>query len=468
MSQRMVMGLAVVLCAGAAVGMLFTNVRPADASQPDPGLVASVDATGQLRSFHARGGFDLDNPFFQDIGTNGRRCVTCHQPREAWSITPAGVEARFVESNGTDPIFTNNDGSNCEAATPHSSAEQRDAYSLLMTRGLIRVGLNLPSNAEFIIDEVHDPYNCASATNDVSAYRRPLPTANVRFLSAVMWDGRESLPTSTIAQDLARQANDATLGHAQSVRNLTARESQQIAEFETALFSAQAIDDHAGTLHAAGARGGPIELSQEPFFVGINDPVGLNPTGTAFEPKVFNLFDAWSGVSQRPHDPINDARRSIARGQDLFNTTPITLSGVAGLNGQTFSNGVTLPASFTGSCTVCHDSPNAGNHSVKAPLNIGLTDPAVAPYLPTYTVRNLSTGETVKTTDPGRALISGKWADIGKFKGPILRGLAGRAPYFHNGAAKTLDDVVEFYDQRFGIGLAPRDKADLVAFLRAL
>jgi cytochrome c peroxidase len=467
MSKRMVMGLTVVLCAGAAAGVLSSDVRPADAAQPDPGLVASADPTGQLRSFHARGGFDLDNPFFQDIGTNGRRCVTCHQPREAWSITPAGVEARFVESNGTDPIFTNNDGSNCEGATPHSPAEQRDAYSLLMTRGLIRIGLNLPDDAEFTIDDVHDPYNCLGATNDVSAYRRPLPTANVRFLSAVMWDGRESLPTSTIAQDLARQANDATLGHAQSVRSLTAQESQQIVEFETALFTAQAIDDSAGNLHALGARGGPIELAREPFFIGINDPVGLNPTGAAFDPNAFNLFDAWSAFSHGSHDPVNDARRSIARGQHLFNTAPITLSGVAGLNGETFASGVTLPESFTGSCTVCHDSPNAGNHSVKAPLNIGLTDPAIAPYLPTYTLRK-STGETVRTTDPGRALISGKWRDIGKFKGPILRGLAARAPYFHNGAAATLEDVVEFYDQRFGIGLAPRDKADLVAFLRAL
>jgi len=37
-----------------------------------------------------------------------------------------------------------------------------------------------------------------------------------------------------------------------------------------------------------------------------------------------------------------------------------------------------------------------------------------------------------------------KCADVGKTKGPILRGLSARAPYFHNGAAKTLDDAVEF------------------------
>jgi cytochrome c peroxidase len=71
-------------------------------------------------------------------------------------------------------------------------------------------------------------------------------------------------------------------------------------------------------------------------------------------------------------------------------------------------------------------------------------------------------------TDIGRAMISGKCADIGKVKGPILRGLAARAPYFHNGGAKTLDDVVEFYNQRFNLALSKQQKGDLVAFLRTL
>ena len=148
---------------------------------------------------------------------------------------------------------------------------------------------------------------------------------------------------------------------------------------------------------------------------------------------------------------------------------PIVLSGVAGLNGQTFSNGATLPASFTGTCTTCHDTPNAGDHSVKAPLNIGLTDASRrTPDMPLYTLRRLSNGDTVKTTDPGRAMISGKWADVGKFKGPVLRALASRAPYFHNGFADSLEAVVDFYESRFNIGLTAREKADLVAFLRAL
>jgi len=53
-------------------------------------------------------------------------------------------------------------------------------------------------------------------------------------------------------------------------------------------------------------------------------------------------------------------------------------------------------------------------------------------------------------------------------KGPILRGLAARAPYFHNGSAATLSDVLDFYDTRFNIGFTAREKSDLIAFLQSL
>ena len=91
--------------------------------------------------------------------------------------------------------------------------------------------------------------------------------------------------------------------------------------------------------------------------------------------------------------------------------------------------------------------------------------------LPVFTLTCTSgplAGKVFTVTDPGRALISGQCADIGKLKGPILRGLAARAPYFHNGSAATLRDVVNFYDQRFSIGFTERQKNDLVNFLNAL
>ena len=71
-------------------------------------------------------------------------------------------------------------------------------------------------------------------------------------------------------------------------------------------------------------------------------------------------------------------------------------------------------------------------------------------------------------TDLGRGLISGKCTDIGKLKGPVLRGLAARAPYFHNGGAATLNDAVEFYNQRFNLSLTAQQKSDLVVFLQSL
>jgi cytochrome c peroxidase len=143
----------------------------------------------------------------------------------------------------------------------------------------------------------------------------------------------------------------------------------------------------------------------------------------------------------------------------------INITGVAGVND------VLGVRSLSGSCGTCHDTPNVGDHSFPAPLNIGtgdLTSPLDVSYLPAITLRNDATGETVQTTDPGRALITGLWADIGKVKGPILRGLAARAPYFHNGSAHSLSDVVTFYDKRFNVGFTVQERADLIAFLNSL
>ena len=110
-----------------------------------------------------------------------------------------------------------------------------------------------------------------------------------------------------------------------------------------------------------------------------------------------------------------------------------------------------------------------GNHSVALPIDIGLTDAKLGfRDLPLYTLRNTATGELRKTTDPGRALVTGRWKDIGKFKGPVLSGLASRPPYFHNGFAADLGEVVDFYNQRFGVGISEDEKDDLIAFLRSL
>ena len=405
--------------------------------------------------------FDTENAFFQALGTNDRACMTCHQPQDGWSIAPSSLRRRFADSDGFDPVFRPNDGAVCPDADTSSLAARRRAYDLLLKKGLIRVALPIPANAEFSIIDIDDPYNCTSVA-EIAMFRRPLPTTNLAFLSAVMWDGRHTQPGKTMEENFRSQAIDATLGHAQAGVAPTAAQVQQIVDFERALFTAQARDRRGGALTVDGASGGAVALSQQPFFIGINDPLGLNPTGAPFDPRAFTIFASWLG-RVGSGDDAQEARRAIARGQELFNTHPIAITGVGGLN-----DALGLP-SIAGTCTTCHDTPNAGNHSVAMALNIGISDEANRTAdLPLYTVICHTTGDIVRTSDPGRAMITGKCADIGKVKGPILRGLAARAPYFHNGSAASLDDVVDFYDRRFALGLTARKKADLVAFLGAL
>jgi hypothetical protein len=278
-----------------------------------------------------------------------------------------------------------------------------------------------------------------------------------------MWDGREP--------SLASQARDATLGHAQASVAPTDAQVAQIVAFESGIFTAQEIDRIAGVLHRDGALGGPVALSLQPFFIGVNDPLGKNPTGVPFTSNIFDIYRPWLSAHGEDEDDV-ERRLSIARGEEVFNTTNINIVGVAGLN-----DALGIP-SIPGFCGTCHDTPNVGNHSVKAPLDIGIADadaksPPVLDIsgLPVFTLtctQGPLTGQVFRVTDPGRALISGQCADIGKLKGPILRGLASRAPYFHNGSAATLLDVVNFYDQRFGIGFTKQQKTDLVNFLNAL
>jgi hypothetical protein len=323
------------------------------------------------------------------------------------------------------------------------------------------------------VDSVVTPYAC-NETSVLSMYRRPLPTANLRFLTSVMWDGRESSAlTSTqditkvtnpadLLSDLAHQAVDATLIHAQGsvATPLTTAQQQAIVNAEMALFVAQTSDSVAGSLQADGTTGGPAALPGQTFSIGINDPFS-----SLFNFNVFTLFTNWVNSTTA-------LKASIARGESLFSTKSFTITGVAGFNDTFFGGG---PASEP--CGYCHDSPNVGNHSLAVPMNIGaanLSTDAVTPnpldvtYLPVITLKNIATGATMQTTDPGRALVTGKWVDVGKVKVPVLRGLASRAPYFHNGAAQTLSDVVNFYDQRFKIGFTPQEKADLIAFLSTL
>jgi hypothetical protein len=445
----------------------------------------AANDSGVAVTISTNGFIDRRNPFFRELGSNGRSCVTCHVPEQGWSMTPRGLRERFERSNGTDPVFRPNDGANSPLADVSSRPARERAYSMLLSKALIRVGIAIPVGAEFELVGVDDPYGFASAA-ELSLFRRPLASTNLRFLSTVMWDGRETFLDAASSDclfgtmscfaplhvDLADQANAATTGHAQGTTPLTTEQRNAIVDFELGLFTAQQQDSAAGRLAAQGGHGGPAFLSTVPSYFGINDTVvGDYRSHASFTPTVMTLYSGWQSYvedrmdadAERRDPGVAVARRAIARGEALFNGKPIVIRGVKGLN-----DALGIPE-LAGTCTTCHNTPNAGNHSIPMPLDIGVADASRrTPDLPLYTLRNKATGEQVQTTDPGRALISGRWQDIGRFKGPTLRALATRAPYFHNGSAKDLNEVVRFYDERFGIGFTEQEREDLVAFLKAL
>lgn len=466
----------------------------AQASPPPIVLAPVPNEEGASLTFSTAGAVDTGNPFFKPLG-NGRSCASCHQPDNGWSISPDNLAARFNSSAGTDPVFRLVDGAVSPQAPTGTLDQKRAAYTLLLTKGLIRIGLPMPAGAEFTLLRADDPYGYASA-RELSLFRRPLPTTNLKFASSVMWDSRETPAAAdgtacirgerpaqcylSLDAGLLQQSNSAVRGHAEAVQGLTASEQRAIVDFENTLFTAQSSSTVAGSLTDAGALGGPQLLAATPFYYGINDvESGDYLSGAAFDRNVMTMFGAWRNLDRpappappvrgRPApppaapSPQNLARAAIARGEQLFNNKPFNIANVAG-----FNDALRRPLQ-RGSCASCHNAPNTGTHSVTRMFDTGVSDGARRTAdLPLYTLRNNATGQTVATTDPGAAMQTGKWQDIGKMKVPNLRGIEARSPYFHDGSARTIEEVVTFYDRRFNIGFTPGEAADLAAFLKAL
>lgn len=435
-------------CIAALVGLAAacaapSGEEPAESSEDEltlrDMLGSARNAAGAATTISSAGGVDRSNAFFQELGTNGRTCESCHVEREGWSISPKGLQERFDASDGTHPVFRVHDGATSPNADVSTVEARREAYKLLLSRGLIRVGLPVKATSEFTLVAVDDPYGHASAAQ-LSMFRRPLPTTNLRFIAAVNWDGRNNnAAPDDVHQGLGNQINGGTINHAKATAAPDDATRESIIAFETGLATAQTWHDEALLLTAGGATAGPDALLTQPFSLGMNDP---SEPGAR---EVFTLFDAWAKSSVR-------SRRAIAAGQRVFNE-------------KTFDTG----NGRTGTCSGCHNTPNVGSASSYRFFDVGISDPSRRTSdIPLYTFENIATGERLQTTDAGRALISGKWSDMNRFKVPGLRGLASHAPYFHDGSARTIAAVVDHYQRRFQIQFEGSERSDLVRFLEAL
>ena len=455
-----------------------------DEFDSNEGKVGILNASGEVNT-EAHG-------FFTPLGTNGRACVNCHQPAWGMSVSAAELQERWRETDGKDPVFAAFDGSNC----PNLPQDKQSSHSLLLQRGLFRIPLPWPPRnadgsakpVEFSIEVVRDPTGCntsaefglKSAQPMVSVYRRPRPTANLKYVVSgarpiVLKTGKladvdpdtgkpvaMNLMSDAREPTLKTQALSAILGHEQATKPPSPQQLKQIVDYESQVYVAQVSHIFGGPLVMPGGPStfGPGALRDHPAGVlGDND----------YDP-VFGLFTSWKKGDYY--------QSSVARGADLFMHRQFWLRDTAHIN----SIGLGNPVKRT--CATCHNAQMTGQDLSAGWVDVGTTnyptwtEPgtwADSSELPVFKITcskdadpHPYLGRVIYTTDPGRALISGRCADVGSIVMQQLRGLAARAPYFANGSAQSLREVVDFYDRRFDMKLSDGEKEDLINFLGAL
>jgi hypothetical protein len=459
-----------------------------------PEFSAFDDSQGTLGVLNASGELKTDgHPFFTALGTNGRACISCHQPSWGMSLSVTALMDRWRETSGNDPVFAAFDGSNC----PSLPQQKESSHSLLLKRGLFRIPLVWPPRnadgstkpVEFTIEVVRDPTGCNMSTDyglksaqpTISVYRRPRMSANLNYVisgtrpivlkSGMLADtdpetGRPvsmNLMTDAREATLKTQAMDAILGHEQAREKPTQGQIEKIVEFESRVYVAQAAHQFEGPLAVPGA---PLALGVLALRDGQSEIAGGKNLDSAF-----GDFNVWKGSSRY-------YRASIARGAEVFAHRQFWLRDAANINSAGLGNPV------KGTCATCHSSRMTGQDLSAGWVDAGTTnfptwtepgtwaDSSELPVFKITCARDAAPhpylGRVIYSTDPGRALISGKCADAGSIVMQQLRGLAARAPYFANGSAKTLREVVDFYDRRFDIKLTDAEKDDLINFLGAL
>jgi hypothetical protein len=452
---------------------------------------------GKLQVLNTEGPLDTaGHPFFTPLGSNQRACVTCHQPADGMSISAQTVRARWEATQGTDPLFAAVDGSNC----PSLPQDDPKSHSLLLEKGLFRVFLPWPPKAadgtaiepEFTLEVVEDPTGCntdpkyglKSVNPMVSVYRRPRVVANLKYIEppyAQYFNLKTGTPLAKDPETGARvsmnlmadarnptlkaQAVEAAVTHLQRDGALNESQLERIVAFERQIYVAQGENNLIGKL---AIEGGPPGLGATAM---AHEKYGL---GNVVSRPVFLSFDAW-----RPAEgaaPSDDAkaefRASVARGSDVFFVRPFWIRDATGLNNIGLGNPLKRQ------CATCHNASMTGHDVAPGWIDLGTQNLPMADPMPDLPMFKLTCrqdvpphpylGRVIYTHDPGRALITGKCIAIGAINLQQMRGLAARAPYFSNGSASNLREVVDYYDRRFDVGYSEQEKQDLVNFLSVL
>ncbi|MBO9669505.1 MAG: hypothetical protein J7485_03205 [Sphingobium sp.] len=472
-----------------------------------PAFAVYGNASGHVGVLNAGGPVETrGHPFFEPIGSNGRACVSCHQPADGMSLSLRSIQQRWAQTGGADPIFAMNDGANC----PNLPQEKASSHSLLLKRGLFRIALpwpprdaaGKPIRPEFDIEVVRDPGGCNSdavyglqgKSPTISVYRRPRVVANMPYVThdgfgvspfvgktgePALRDPQSGKPLNMNMMADARtvtlrsQMGDAARDHLAIVGRLTPEQITRIEAFEKQIFVAQVDMGPGGSLIEPG---GPPGMG--PFNLRDGDKGVLGNNTTRW---VIPVGDAWKSPKPSETPQERAMRESILRGQKVFHFRTFWIRDSMHLNTVGLGN----PTKRT--CSTCHGMHMTGMDTVNGWMDIGTTNlpwAKEAPRNPWQTEDELMPlfkitcsrsaqphpflGRVIYTQDPGRALISGRCNDVGTIVMQQFRGLSARAPYFSNGSAQSLRELIDFYDRRYNIQFSEQEKTDLGNFLAAL
>jgi cytochrome c peroxidase len=354
--------------------------------------------------------------FFRPFpGGNGRACVTCHDPRDRFSLSPSRVEARWQrlqrarlhDPDAADPLFR-----------PIDADDGAGDFTLLRTRALFKVRVPLPSRVRLTDDPLATHVTLSRAVTPLNMLKHTAPYQQDR-----------SAPT------LEMQALAAINQHMEPTTPPSQAFLESVAEFQRHIFSSAKVRK----LSVSIDRGGPLP--------------DLDPPLTEVEREGKEKFDDFCGRCHGGPAQVQNLENRIFPPFD----------------------GSTNPASLN---VVVSNPPPPGFPSspIQGP-GVDLATQRFTIDLPngTSVVLESSDPGTVLTDAAALETVGGNQV-FNRFDIPQLRGINQTAPYFHDHRAKTLEEVVEHYRSFFffinvvrGFPLpliADEDIAPIVAYMR--
>ena len=346
----------------------------------------------------------------EGLRSNGRACADCHMPADSFQLSPANAEARYqslqlrrhFDREADDPLFRPMDADDFRIHGANASD-----FTTLRRNGLIRVVVPLPRNVRLI-----DPATNQPSTESFADVWRAVPSVNDVALTgpdAHIFVPRGPNPGGGYQLDarvatLQEQALGALINHAQLGAAPSQRTLDDLAAFQSTLFSSAGVRALAGAVKQ-----------------GVTPLPDSDPPLTDLERQGKIVFARACGHCHGGPGQSTTASPLITRFHDI--------------------------------CTAC---PRPVDNVSPPRFRFAACPAGVADKVRTYEF-TLADGTKVRraSSDPGRALLTGfvggpaPLDDWNKLDVPGLHGIAQTAPYFHNNSAATLEDVVDHYIEFF-------------------